>query len=434
MLQTRPSSASGILQNSQSQSHQQYPTNPSHVQRNSFHGLNNGMGGSNYRGHTAVAPIAPYAFTSTPGLSMPGQRSPHLQPQQRTTSAPIIPTVQQPEPSSNTNAPRSRYPAATSVSTTSSSSSDLSPSSQKSGSRDDSAVIGTNRVASGAARPLSTIVTSSSGGSLAPPVAASPVKTTPDRYRRPNNRRAESSAASQPSTPQTTPVSSSSSAMPNVMQFYGNSTQQPAATNPNSSFNLQMPLFSGPGGITPGAAADDMQLHRLGNSDQAKRYRRRSIHTIDVGDYSQSGANTSPGFLQQGSRQVSSANGRIDQQGHPLRSSPVLTSRPSSSHGRNGSTESVNSTPSSHHSRPSSVSGVILVILVICIRICIAHRNHASHAFAHPALYPSPTPIKLHFRVISLTGLTISGQQARIQRIKGSYEPRLLSIGFSCNK
>jgi hypothetical protein len=63
--------------------------------------------------------------------------------------------------------------------------------------------------------------------------------------------------------------------------------------------------------------------------------------------------------LQQGSRQVSSANGRIDQQQHPLRSSPILTIRPASSHGRNGSTESVNSARSSHHSRPNSVSEII---------------------------------------------------------------------------
>ena len=41
--------------------------------------MSNGMGITNYRGHTAVAPIAPYAFTSTPSLATPGQRQgPHL--------------------------------------------------------------------------------------------------------------------------------------------------------------------------------------------------------------------------------------------------------------------------------------------------------------------------------------------------------------------
>ncbi|TVY84160.1 hypothetical protein LSUE1_G001649 [Lachnellula suecica] len=355
MLQTRPSSASGILQNSsQGQLNHQYPTNTSHKQRNSFHGLNNGMAVSNYRGQTAVAPIAPYAFTSTPGLSMPGQRSmsaPHLQTQQRTSSAPIIPTAQHGE--ANLNTPRSRYPAAASVSTTSSSgSSDLSSLSQKSGSKDDSAVIGTARVAaaSGAPRPLSTIMTTGSAPNLTPSVAASPVKTTPDRYRRPNNRRAESST-SQPSTAQTTPAASASS-MPNVMQFYANSTKQPTAPSPSSDFNLQMPQFSRQAGV----AADDMQVPRVQTHDKAaQRYRRRSIHTIDAADFAQGGATSSPGLLQQGSRQVTSANGRIDQQlQHPLRSSPISTIRPVS-HGRNGSSESVNSVRSLS-SRPGSAT------------------------------------------------------------------------------
>ncbi|TVY47672.1 Protein BNI4 [Lachnellula occidentalis] len=379
MLQTRPSSASGILQNSsQSQAHHQYPTNTSHVQRNSFHGLNNGLGVSNYRGQTAMAPIAPYAFTSTPSLSVLGQRSqstPHLQSQQRTSSVPTIPTVQQPE-SSKSNVPRSRYPAAASVSTTSSASSELSSVSQKSGSRDDLGIVGTARAASGAGRPLSTVITSSSVN-LAPPGAASPVKTTPDRYRRPNNRRAESSTTSPTSTSQAPPPSTPS-AMPNVMQFYGGNTQQPAVTS-TSSFDLQMPQFLKPA-ASPGTAADDMQLNRLSNSDQAKRYRRRSIHTIDVGGSPQDVASSSPGFLQQGSRQVSSADGRIDQQGHPLRSSPIVTIQSaSSSQGPNGSSESVDSNRSSRLSRPSSAN---------------KRESIVSMAPANPASASASTPTK----------------------------------------
>jgi hypothetical protein len=139
--------------------------------------------------------------------------------------------------------------------------------------------------------------------------------------------------------------------MPNVMQFYGNSTQQQVM--PHQTFNIQpLPQFS-KGSSTQGfgGAVDDMQLNRNMAQDQAKRYRRRSIHTIDASEYSEIPA----GLSQQGSRQVSSANGRIDQQQHPLRSSPVLATRPESSHGKNGSTESVNSIRSSHHSRPNSV-------------------------------------------------------------------------------
>ncbi|THV44350.1 hypothetical protein BGAL_0665g00020 [Botrytis galanthina] len=339
MLQTRPSSASGTLQPSQNQAaYHQYPVNPQ--QRNNFHGLNNNnMAISNYRGHSSMAPIAPYAFTSSPGLSIGGQQTPNgsqsRPEQQRTASAPIVPTLQ----GGSTNAPnRSRYPAALSVSTTSSSSS--SELSQRSGTRDDSAITSTARIATRTPRPHSTIITSHNQN-LAPPMA-SPAKPAPDRYRRPAIRRADSSNSSQAGV-----SSSAVSTMPNVMQFYGASTQ---AVN-SQAFNLQMPQQN-----QPSATADDMQLNQRTTSEQAKRYRRRSIHTIDAHD--NINASPSPGILQQGSRPVNSASGRIDQPPeqhgqHPLRSSPVVTVRPATSHGRNDSTDSMKSTRSGH-SRPNS--------------------------------------------------------------------------------
>lgn len=357
MLQARPSSASGMLQtSSQATSHHQYPVNPS--QRNSFHGMNNGLGISSYRGHASVAPIAPYAFTSTPNLAMPGQRiqnGPHLRSDQRTSSAPIIPTFE-----SGNIGSRSRYPAAASVSTTSSSSSsDLSSLSQKSGSKDDSSISSTTRTPSGNPRPHSTVITAASQ-TLAPPTAQS-IKPSPERYRRPNNRRSESVNSLQ----MPTQVSVAGSTMPNVMQFYGNSTLQGTATSDaNQGFSIQTsqsskhaPSFS----LSLDTTVDDLQLNRHTTYDQAKRYRRRSIHTIDTGDYSHDVVKNLPlGLQQQGSRQVSSANGRIDHQQHPLRSSPIVTSRPGTSYGRNDSTESVNAAPSSHssrsNSRPNSVS------------------------------------------------------------------------------
>ncbi|TAQ86090.1 hypothetical protein B7494_g5585 [Chlorociboria aeruginascens] len=332
MLQTRPSSASGILQStSQSHGHQYHP-NPSHVPRNSFHGISNSMG--SYRGSGSMAPIAPYAFTSTPGLAMPAQRMENgpIRQVQRTSSAPIIPTAQAESPSS---ASRSRYPAAPSVSTTSSvSSSDLSALSPVSGIKDGSTLSNTARVANAGPRPQSTVITSASGPNLAPPVTASPGKATPDRYRRPGNRRADSSTVS-------------TSSIPNVVQFYGNAQQLPVA-NTTSTFNLQMPQFS-PSSGTPGVTADDMQLNRHTPQDQAKRYRRRSIHTIDAGDYAVNPV-PSTGFPQQGPNQVNNDNSQVNQ--HPLRSSPIVTVRPATSHGRNDSTDSTNSL----HSRPSSAS------------------------------------------------------------------------------
>jgi hypothetical protein len=365
MLQTRPSSASGIIHNSQTPAHHQYPGNQPQSQRNSFHGLTNGMAISSYRGQTTMTPIAPYAFTSTPNLNQPGQRTlppPHLRPELRASSAPIVPTESGISPN------RSRYPAAPSISTISStSSSDLSSLSQKSGSKDDSAIVGTARVVSGTAvaRPLSTVITSNSSQYFASPAISPPVKPAPDRYRRPNNRRSESSSNIQNSTPQpaasqapTTQQPSSVSSMPNVMQFYGTSTQKQAAPQllPMPSyqgFSLQMPQISG---SSVGSTSDDMALNKHPSQDQAaKRYRRRSIHTIDAADY----ANMPGGLFQQGARQVSSASGRIDHQQHPLRSSPVVALRPGSSHARNGSTESVNSARSSH-SRPNSVCSLLI--------------------------------------------------------------------------
>ncbi|KAH8663475.1 hypothetical protein BGZ60DRAFT_68303 [Tricladium varicosporioides] len=395
MLQTRPSSASGILQtSSQGQSHQ-YSTNSSQSNRNSFHGLNSGIGASTYRGHTTVAPIAPYAFTSTPSLATPGQRTPgvpHIRADQRTSSAPALPTLQHGE--AGKNGPRSRYPAPASVSTiSSSSSSDLSSLSQKSGSRDDLAIIGTARLASGMPRPHSTIITSSSLNPISANTS-SPAKATPDRYRRPNNGRAQSSTTSQLAPAHA--ASTSNSSLPNVMQFYSSSTQKPTvevSSFSSPALDLQMPPFSRQStgtSMTLGTATDDMQLNKnSGSQEQAKRYRRRSIHTIDAADYSYAGANpVSGGFLQQGSRQSNSANGRIDYQQHPLRSSPIVNIRPASSHGRNGSSDSVNSTRSSHRSRPSSANKREPGIAVAAV-------NPAPPAASTKALAAEQTPLKL---------------------------------------
>src|SRR4051794_9323492 len=89
MLQSRPSSASGILQTtSQGQVHQYSQSTPNlNLNRNNYHGLGGGSAGSNtYRGHTSMAPIAPYAFTSTPALTDPRQ-------QHKTTSAQNLPSA-----------------------------------------------------------------------------------------------------------------------------------------------------------------------------------------------------------------------------------------------------------------------------------------------------------------------------------------------------
>lgn len=329
MLQPRPSSASGMLQTSSpSHSLQQYPTNS--IQSATFQPMNTGIGSSGYRRYTSGSPIAPYAFTSTPNLANQSQglSGPYLRTDQRTSSAPTVPQSQQ---FNFTN--RTRYPPAASTSTTSStSSSDLSVG-RKSMTRDDSQISQPARDLSGHGRSQSALVTSMPIN-LAPPKVSSPVRVSPDRYRRSNNRRVEHPNAPTPIST-TIQTASTSHALPNVMRFYGASTGQAA------------PAQEG--------AVDDIHLNRTVH-EQAKRYRRRSIHTIDGSDYAVGEihlGSTAP--APQGLRHHSSTS--VDQQSqlhHPVRTSPSTTPLPGSSHGRNGSSESVKSTRSSV--RPTSVS------------------------------------------------------------------------------
>lgn len=336
MLHTRPSSASGMLptpsQGGQSHQHQFNPSQ-SQMHRNSFHGMHNI---TNYRGHTAGAPVAPYNFSASSQHNLPSQRvqTPHLRFDQRTSSAPVVPSYQGEAHPVN----RSRYPAPLSVSTTSSSGSDLS--SNKSGARDDGALTGL--------RPASSTLFSASATNVSSPAMSSPTKPAPDRYRRPNNRRSESS------TSLNNPPSQVSLAnMPNVMQFYGASAQQAQPVVQFQGFGTPN-LSTDKTSTSSGGTADDMQLGRTTPQEKTQKFRRRSIHTINATDYAQNGPSPLSGQLQ-GSRQLSSANGRIDHQQHPLRSSPVTAVQPPFSHGRNGSSDSVTSTRS-HRSRPSSVS------------------------------------------------------------------------------
>ncbi|TQS38325.1 hypothetical protein Golomagni_01170 [Golovinomyces magnicellulatus] len=76
MLQTQSSSAAEIIpKGTQAQISHHSNNNKSGLQRNSFHGIGNGIPLSNYRGQSLVASIAPYAFTSTPELNVPSQNS-----------------------------------------------------------------------------------------------------------------------------------------------------------------------------------------------------------------------------------------------------------------------------------------------------------------------------------------------------------------------
>ncbi|KFY41991.1 hypothetical protein V494_02683 [Pseudogymnoascus sp. VKM F-4513 (FW-928)] len=280
MLQSRPASASGILQNTAQTQVHQYGQGSGSIHRNSYHGLGGGSAGSNtYRGHTSMAPIAPYAFTSTPALTNPRQ-------QYRTASAPTVPTVS----SGHLGARPSRYPAPASVSTTtSSSSSNLSGSSASDGTSNSGGAAQAWETT--LTRPLPTVITSSNPGSTGP---STPTKAAPDRYRRPAHRRADT--------------------VPNL-------PSQPAQQlAPN--FSSGNTLLNGSRG-----AIDDMYLRKHAKEGSS---RRRSIHTVE-------GFNNEAQKLENFGQQGQFHNDLYQKPSYP-------TSRPSSSPGRTEQYEAIPTT------------------------------------------------------------------------------------------
>lgn len=335
MLQTRPASSSGILQGSQGQGH--YKPNIAHMHRNSYTGI--GSGQTTYRGQTSSAPVAPYAFTSTPSLTLNGGRTPgapFLRSDQRTCSAPVTPTLE------THDSNRSRYPAAESVSTISSSSSDLSAGARSSGTRDDSSVSSvpsTPWTTSQVQRPKSTIVTPST--QLQNTTTPETTKPLPDRYRRPGNRKTDA-------TPSPTKSGPSSPSIPGSTITDGF----------NSSFQLP-PFYS----QTLHGSADDMMTSRQQAArEEGGRYRRRSIHTIDMGSYLAAESDTHSRAVIREDHQHGVGTARPTHQ-DPLRSSPVGAIRPSSSPGRSAGSEAL-ANPRANPSVQATVSVSRIVLAV----------------------------------------------------------------------
>jgi hypothetical protein len=359
MLQTRPASASGILQTSQGQINHQYAASSSKMHRNSYNGIN-GNGLTTYRGQASIAPVAPYAFTSTPSLTKLDGRvpqGPYLRNDQRTASAPVLPTIQGSEVGQPTS--RARYPAAASVSTTSSSSSsELSVGTHQSGTQDDSAITSTARVATRVHRPQSTIIASVPASlRLSPNNMTTLPKASPDRYRRPTHRRAETTGH-MPSSLHSTPAGSaqpSGSGMAAVNHLYAQPSQATslhAGSGHPGSFS-QIPPFQSSSNNSISAlrtAVDDMHLNRQPTREEASRYRRRSIHTVDMSDFADAQLR---GLGQQAFQSNFSPDGRQDHQ-NSLMNSPTVPNRPASSPGRSGSSETI-SFARNNQPQPNSV-------------------------------------------------------------------------------
>jgi hypothetical protein len=326
MLQTRPSSASGMLQpTAQGQAHHQYQPSPSQMQ---MHGYR--VGGNvptTYRGQTIMGPGAHYAYAAPQPLpynNFHPQQNPYLRPDQRTYSAPVFTSSN--AAGMNQGGHRARYPAPASVSTSSTSSSDLSAGTNPNFSRDDSAIPSAAWQPNRGPRPQSTLGINSTAPVALGPGPTTPVRPSPERYRRPGQRRADtlSSLPSQQAgfASQISPTGTGNTSPGSLSAHASRPGSSQGASSTTTVTNVarletEFPVHG---------AVDDFYLKRP--THEASRYRRRSIHTIDLGNQfdAQLRDIVGPPPLQQ------------DHQ-HPLRSSPVNPRRPSSSPSRSATVD-----------------------------------------------------------------------------------------------
>ncbi|KAI1097964.1 hypothetical protein F4804DRAFT_142657 [Jackrogersella minutella] len=343
LLQTRPSSASGMMPGPSGT--QPNPAYMSNSQRTSYHGLSNSVGGGPtvYRGN-ASAPVQPYAFTATPSLANGGQW------QQYGTyrSSTSVPTMQMADPNAsarsrhqtNSNAPGNNngHPTMPTVM-----------------SQDDSRAVSMP----GPRPQLAPLNASSNQPTFAQVVAA---KATPERYRRPSPRYTDSSPGVMQTPQPQGSAAPSGSGMATVVHLYNPRSMPDRKTGaPKNSTTSNSRPHSAYGSMA-GTAMDDMQLYRHPTEEEAKRFRRRSIHSINSTDYPN--PLTPQEFQQAGESFRLEALAASRKQGGPdkdqknvARTAPVLpnigSAEKNTMRAINGSSESLVSSGSSN-SRPSS--------------------------------------------------------------------------------
>ncbi|KAI1816089.1 hypothetical protein GGS20DRAFT_270344 [Poronia punctata] len=301
LLQTRPGSASGIMPgSSQGHSGQAF----GNTQRNAYHGPQGSMGGQvGYRTGTA-APVQPYAFTSTPSLANNGQMPQYGG--QRTSSGTAVPTL----------------PAMTDA-------------------RLQASSVPATRPQVNSTTPQPTFAQAASS------------KAAPERYRRPALKQTESS----PSLSQAQQAQGPSPAFPSgpgvatAVHLYN------PRTMPRTQANVVNRPQSAYGALS-GTTMDDMHLHRHTTDEEAKKFRRRSIHSINSSDYfnplSSQGFKQSLEPFQPDALAFSKKQKTFEKDQKPApRIVPLPPPAGSSSHVRSESSESIVSSRSSH-SRPSS--------------------------------------------------------------------------------
>ncbi|KAJ5241564.1 uncharacterized protein N7469_003155 [Penicillium citrinum] len=254
VLQTRPSSSSGTFASPSSQS------TASRYQNMSWTSFNTTNAGG-YRAGNPV--VAPYANTSNLAPSPNSQHrqswSPHLRPEHRTSSAPVI--SQGPVNSSYAGVvSRNANPAAGSVSTSSNSSF------QSHVSKDDTALPSRQPRADQPLRPLSTVnLPTPSVMTISSPAGSA--KPSPNRYRRANQ-----TARSQ-SPVQTTKAAGGSLSSPSTA---------PVSSDDSAVTGLRAPRFNA---HHRGSSADESSNADKNQPELAKRYRRRSLGNMDPSTY-----------------------------------------------------------------------------------------------------------------------------------------------------
>lgn len=286
--------------------------------------------GTGYRGTSA--PIAPYAFSSTPQLRQ----------ENRSVSAPQAPVLQ---------AARLGHPSHPS----SSSDSTVSTSGSSNRSLANPAQAGRDGDARKQAESLTAgISLNTTALDLSFSVGDTPVKPSPGRYRRGAGR--TDSSTSIPTTGASTPT-----------QRLPTSTTQPTSSPQITSDDL-------PGPTRPGhsraISADDSSIGKSGGVDAAKRYRRRSFNGLDANALAANMASMQVAPVAPQSTTVSAEPIR------PASSSGRQNSRPASSHShdRQGSAGSASSKASSR----SQVSIFILVQCKVANFLQVSHRAPCS--------------------------------------------------------
>lgn len=345
MLQTRPSSSSGMLPQGQPQS-QSY--GGSQGQRNSFYGNSGPIGGQQaYRANSG--PIQPYAFTSTPNYHASAPRQQNAA-SYRTASSPAVPTMQSFDAANGPG--RSRYPASASMTNLSQG---ASAGYNTSGARDDSSLpaIGGRRHPT-APRPQSAhlIGAATAMATQVTLTQATPIRVSPERYRRPVPRTMDGAGA--PPQPRLqSSAQPSGSGMANVSHLYTHDQRPNIARSRTPSANNSRPtsLYS----ATPVGSSDDFQTHRRQSSkeDEAKRLRRRSMPALDCNDFSKFATPQEPKKVEEPtkSRKTSDREAKTARVVTPANSAG---NNDNGTHVKNGSAESLASNRSASHQ--SSVS------------------------------------------------------------------------------